>query len=83
MKLNSCEINQVTSNGCQMDFLDKTCKKRSITEKANITIEFYIFEVVLIQKFILNWQFRIVGQSQPKKGISDLKKKKNEIHHSQ
>ena len=42
----SCwEINQVTSK-CQKDVLDKTCWKRSKTEKVIIAIEFYIFEIV-------------------------------------
>ena len=31
-----------------MDFLDKTWKIRSKTEKVNITIEFYMFEIVLV-----------------------------------
>ena len=29
-----------------MVFLDKTCKNRSKPEKVNITIEFYIYEIV-------------------------------------
>ena len=45
LRINYWEINQVTSK-CQMDFLDKTFKKRSKTEKKNINIEFYIFEIV-------------------------------------
>ena len=45
LRMNCFEINQVTSK-CQIDFLDKTCKKRYKTETNNITIEFYMFELV-------------------------------------
>ena len=45
LQVNCRDINQVTSK-YQMYFLDKTCKKRSKTEKVNIAIEFYIFEIV-------------------------------------
>ena len=45
LRLNYREINQITSK-CQMDFFDKTCKNRSKPEKVNITIEFYIYEIV-------------------------------------
>ena len=38
-------INQVTSR-CQMEFLDKTSKKKSNAEKVNIIIEFCIFKIV-------------------------------------
>ena len=34
-----------------MDFFDQTCKNRPKTEKENITIEFYIFEIVFVQNF--------------------------------
>ena len=34
-----------------MDFFDQTCKNRPKTEKENITIEFYIFEIVSVQNF--------------------------------
>ena len=37
-----------------MDFSDKTCKIRSKTEKMKITVEFYMFEVVLVPNFTLN-----------------------------
>ena len=40
--MNCLENNQVTSK-CQMDFLDKTCKKDLKQKRKNITIEFYIF----------------------------------------
>ena len=44
MSASKCwEINQVTSK-CQTDFLGKSCKERS--KKVNITIGFYIFEIV-------------------------------------
>ena len=42
LQVNCCEINLVTSK-CQMNFLNKTCKKRFKTE-VTITIEFHIFE---------------------------------------
>ena len=57
----------------------KLAKIRSKTEKVNITIKFYIFEIFLVPNFSLNWQFWIFGQNQPKKGISDLQKKKGKI----
>ena len=43
--MTSWNINQVTSK-YQIDFLDNTCKKKSKIEKKNITIEYYIFEIV-------------------------------------
>ena len=43
-----------------MNFLDKTYKK-GLKEKKNITIEYYIFEIVLVPNFNLNWQFWIFG----------------------
>ena len=60
LRVNSWEINHVTSK-CQLDFLDKTCKIRSKTGKVNTTIEFYIFEIVLVPNFSLNWKFWIFG----------------------
>ena len=42
LRINYWKINQVTLK-CQTDFLYKTCK-RGLTQKKNITIEFYIFE---------------------------------------
>ena len=44
LRVNCWEINQVTSK-CQIDFLEKTCKGKSKTEKVNITIGFYIFKI--------------------------------------
>ena len=35
------------------DFLNKTCEKRSKTEKVNITITFYIFEIAQVTNFSL------------------------------
>ena len=43
LRINCWKINQATSR-CQIDFSDKTCKKRFKTKK-NITIKFYIFEI--------------------------------------
>ena len=54
------EINQVASK-CQTDLLDKTYKKSSKTEKVNITIEFYIFEIVQVPNISLNWKLWIFG----------------------
>ena len=45
LRVNCWDINQETSK-CQTDFLGKSCKERSKTEEANITIGFYIFEIV-------------------------------------
>ena len=45
LRVNYWEINLVTLK-CLMDFLEKTFKERSKTEKVNITIGFYIFETV-------------------------------------
>ena len=45
LRVNCREINQVKSI-CEMDILNKTCKKRSKTEKENITIKFYVFQIV-------------------------------------
>ena len=63
-----------------MKFLDKTSKKSSKIERLNITIEFYIFEIVCAPNFSLNWQFWIFGTNEPKMDTSDLKQKKNENH---
>ena len=49
-----------------VEFLDKTCKKRSKTEKVKITIKFYIFKTVHVPNFMLNKQFQILEQINPK-----------------
>ena len=48
----------------------------------NTTIEFYIFELVQVPSFGLNWHFLFFGVNFPKKGIPGLSKteKKNENH---
>ena len=51
--VNSREINQVTPK-CQMCFIDKFYKKRSKAEQVNITVELYIFRIVLVSNFSLN-----------------------------
>ena len=43
------------------DFLNKTCEKKSKTEKVNITITFYIFEIAQVTNFSLKWKFWILG----------------------
>ena len=48
----------------------------SKTEKVNITIEFYIFELVRVPNLSWNWRFWFFGPYFPKKGISSLKQKK-------
>ena len=50
------------------------------TEKVNITIEFWIFELVLVPNFTLNKRFWILEANLPKKGIFS-QKEKNEHHH--
>ena len=42
----------------------------------NITIEFCIFESVLVSNFSSNWQFWFFGPNLPKKDISSLKQVK-------
>ena len=44
------------------DFLNETCKNRSKTEKASITIKFYIFELVQVPNFSLNENFEFFDQ---------------------
>ena len=45
LRVNCREINQVTPK-LQMDFFDKTWKNRSESKQVNITIEYYIFDIV-------------------------------------
>ena len=59
-----------------MNFLDKTCKIRSKTKKVNITIEFYIFEIVMVPNFSLNDNFEFLDQINPKKAFLIYKRKK-------
>ena len=46
------------SGGIKMSdwFFGQNLQKRSKTEKYNITLEFYVFEIVSVPNFILNWQ---------------------------
>ena len=46
------------------------------TEKVNSTTEFYIFKLVLIPNFSLNWLFWFTGLNLSQKGISSLNQKK-------
>ena len=58
--------------------MDQICQKgyfESKIDKMNITIEFCIFELVLVPNFSWNWQFWFLGPNLPKKGISSLKQK--------
>ena len=45
----------------------------------NITIEFCIFDLVMVPNFSLNYQLWIFGQNLPKKSISGRKRKKMNI----
>ena len=56
-------------------FAQKVCFPPK-TEKVNTTIEFYIFKLVKVPNFSLNWQFWFFGPNLPKKGVSGLKGKK-------
>ena len=51
----------------------------SKTEKVNITIEYYIFKLVSVTTFSLNWKFWFFGPSLIKKDISGQKKVKLNI----
>ena len=46
------EFNQLTPK-CQINFFNSACRKKSKTEQVNITIEFYIFEIVKVSNFKL------------------------------
>ena len=43
------------------------------TEEVNIAIEFFIFELVYVPNFSLNWQFCVFGPDFPKKGYFQSK----------
>ena len=45
LQVNCWKIKQAASK-YKMEYLDKTCKKRSKTEKMNKTTEFFIFKLV-------------------------------------
>ena len=53
----------------------------SKTRKMNITIEFCMFQLVLVRNFSLKWQFWCFLLNLPIKAISTQKRKKNEHHH--
>ena len=53
LRVNCWKMSYVTSK-CQIDFLDKTCGKRSKTETVKITIKSYIFKIVQVPNFTLN-----------------------------
>ena len=75
---NYWEINQVTSKW-QINISDKICKKGSKTVKVSITIEFYIFKLVL--NFSFNKKFWLFWNKFTKKGYFRLKTK-IKLHHS-
>ena len=65
-----------------IDFLNKTCRKRSKTERVNIIIEFNIFEIVQVQNFSLKWKCWIFGPLWlMEKLYFRSKKEKMENHH--
>ena len=47
----------------------------------NTTIEFCIFELVLVPNFSLNWKFWLFRPNVPKKGVSGLEQRKIEQRH--
>ena len=62
----------------QFDFLGQICPKSSFpskTEKVYIIIEFYIFKLVLVLNFYLNWHLWFFWPDFSKKGFSSLKQK--------
>ena len=60
-------------------FIKKGCFQYK-TENVNTTIEFCIFELVLVPNFSLNWQFSFFGPNLPKKRVSGLKQKSEQRH---
>ena len=59
--------------------MDQIYPKRYIqskTKKVNIIIEFWIFKLILVPNFTLNWQFWFFWPDLPKNAFSDLKQKK-------
>ena len=56
------------------NFAQKGCF-RSKTVEVDITVEFYIFKLVLVPSFSLNWQFWFFRPDLPKKDISSQKQK--------
>ena len=75
LQITCWEMNQVTLK-CQID-LDKICKRKSKTKEKNITIKFYIFEIVYQLKLtILNIWTKLT-----QKGYFQSKKEENENHH--
>ena len=61
-------------------FFDKTYRKRSKTERVNITIEFHIFEIVEVQNFSFNKQFWFFETIFPNED-THKQKQKYEDHH--
>ena len=64
-----------------MDFLDKISKKSSKTEKVKITTKFYIFKIVLGNKFQLKLTILNFWTKLTQKGYFLFKRVKNENHH--
>ena len=56
--------------------LNKTCPKRVLPiKKVDISILFFIFEIVYVPSFSLNWQLWIFQSNLSKKGNSNQKRK--------
>ena len=56
---------------------------RSKTEEMNFTIELFIFELVYVLNFSLNWHLRFFGPNLPKNGkqVFPVKNREGERHH--
>ena len=62
-----------------LNFWSKFAQKRylwSKAEKVNVIIEFWLFTLVLVPNFSLNWQFWFFWPDLPKKSFPGLQKKK-------
>lgn len=70
----------ISSRWCIMHWLKITKNDGLETQNVNISIGFWIFELVLVPSFNLNWQLRFYRPKHPKKGILDWKQK-SEYHH--
>ena len=57
---------------CGTKFAQKECFRYK-TEKVNTSTEFWIFKVIYVPNFRLNWQFPFAGPNLPKNGVSGLK----------
>ena len=70
------QISKYQTSASRIKFVPKG-HFQSKTEKVNSTNKFYIFKLVLVPNFSLNWQIWFSGPNLPKKGISSLNQKKS------